>query len=236
MVAAVTGRNDGMQKSGMARAVQAKEWKLTATHVLKNGELTESYNVRDQTDDTHIEISVLDVSAAAEERDCDWNSITQSQADDTDTWESVECSWGAEVEDTEKNLDNHTQHHGVQWYIELWVDLLPPFRSWDSTVTREGPCASRSGSRATDTAEDSEHKDRNAKTECSTRAANSGDNDNWEGLTREESNKHSKIWDDEQQADQEDEATEEVKHDRSDHSSWNLGAWRLYFFAHATSC
>lgn len=116
--------------------------------------LTKCDDVADETEDAHIKVTVLDVFSATEERYCNWDRVTGCQTNDTDARESVERCRGSEVDDAKDDLDDHTEHHSIQWNIELWVDLSPPLRTWNSSVARESPCAARCSSRASDTTED----------------------------------------------------------------------------------
>lgn len=167
-----------MQKRGVARADQAvmfvRNW-LPKESVTK---LTKCNNVAEGTEHAKVERAVLDLLTTSHERNEDGGSVTQGQANDTDTGESVESSGSTEVDETESDLNNHTQHHGVERNIEVRVDSPPQLVAGNSTVTREGPGSSGGSGGAPDTTEETEDQQRNEQTNGTTGGAYSIPDDN----------------------------------------------------------
>lgn len=172
--------------------------------------LTQSNDVANQTEESHIEVSILDVLATSEERYGDRDSVTDSQANDTHAGEGIECSCGTKVDDPKNNLHSHTEHHSVQWDVKLGVNLLPPCRTWNGSISRESEHAARSGSCAADTTEDGQDQDWDAERKGASFRIDGADDDWGKGLPREETDKEGQIGDHEEEADKEDEAANEV--------------------------
>ena len=197
--------------------------------------LTKCNDVAHETKDSHVELSVLDVRTTTNEGDGDGNCVRDSQADDTNTREGVECGRGSEVQDTEDDLNGHAEHHGVEWDIKLRVNNLPPLETWDGSITGESPCRAGSGSGATNTTKEGEDHERDTQGECATLAADCFYNNDGCWLTGSEVEQVFKIWEDEEKRDQEDKSTDGVENDGSNHGLGNLYARILHFFAHANS-
>lgn len=64
-----------------------------------------------------MEACVLDGFALVEQAHGDGHGIRGCQANDTNAGEGVKCSAGAEVDQPERDLYNHRQHHGVYWEV-----------------------------------------------------------------------------------------------------------------------
>ena len=197
--------------------------------------LTKCNDVAHETEDSHVELSVLDVRTTTDKGHGNRHCVANSQADNTNTRESVECSRGSEVQDTEDDLDCHTEHHGIEWDIKLRVDNLPPLETWDGSITGESPCGAGSGSGASNAAEEGEDHKRDTQGECASLAADCLYNDDGCWLTGSEVEEILKIWEDEEKRDKEDKSTDGVENDGSDHGLRNLYARVLHFFAHANS-
>jgi len=189
-------------------------------------------DVAHETEDSHVELSVLDVRTTTDKGHGNRHCVGNSQADNTNTRESVECSRGSEVQDTEDDLDCHTEHHGIEWDIKLRVDNLPPLETWDGSITGESPCGAGSGSGASNAAEEGEDHKRDTQGECASLAADCLYNDDGCWLTGSEVEEILKIWEDEEKRDKEDKSTDGVENDGSDHGLRNLYARVLHFFAH----
>jgi hypothetical protein len=145
--------------------------------------LTDSNNIGDSSELAEVELSGLDLLAASGETDGNGSGVGSSEADDTDTGESVEGSGGTEVDDTEDDLDDHAEHHSVEGNVELGVDLGPPLGTGDSTITGESPDTSRRGSCAADTTDDGQDDEGEEKTESAAGAANCALEDQRHGLS-----------------------------------------------------
>lgn len=195
---------------------------------------TESDPVGDSTPLSEVELSSLDLLATSSETDGNGSGIRSSQANDTDTRESVESSVRTEVDDTEDDLNNHAEHHSVQWNVERGVDLGPHPGTGDGTITSESPSASRAGSCAANTADDGEDDERNEETEGTTGAANSALDDKRHGLGGDDD-----VLDfghDEHERYEEEETGEGVDEDGGDHGLGDLDLRVLNLLTHATTC
>lgn len=179
-----------------------------------------------------MELTLLDVLAATDERDKDGSSVTQSQANDTNAGESVEGSGGTEVDEAESELDNHAEHHSVKRDVELGVDNAPHLVSGDGAIAGEGPGRARSSGGAANTAEQTEDEERDEKTDRGTGRANGLLDDDWGGLAGQKSGERGLVGQDEDERDQENETADGVQDHGSDHSLRHLGSRVSNFFAH----
>lgn len=119
---------------------------------------TERDVVAGMTQGTKVEGRILNGLPLVQETDGDGHSVTGSEADDANAGEGVEGGSGAKVDETEDDLDDHGQHHGVERHAQLLVDRLPQPRPRNSAVPSEGPDATGAGGCAPDAADESEHK------------------------------------------------------------------------------
>ena len=179
-----------------------------------------------------MEGALLDLTTSADQRDQDWNGVAQGEANDTDTGEGIESDGCTKVDETKEELDNHAEHHGVEGHIELDVDHLPPLEAGNGTVTRECPRGARRGSGAADTADQTEDKERNEKTDRCTRAAHGVFDDGRHWLTRDKGEQVGLVGQDKHEWDEEDEAHDGVECDGTDKCLGHLGRRVLYFFTH----
>lgn len=188
-------------------------------------------NVAKDTKLAEVKGSLLDLLAAGKETNGDGGGVGSSQANDTDTGEGVEGGGRAKVEDTEDNLDNHAEHHGVEGNVELVVDLGPPSGTRDGTVTSKGPGASGGGGGATNTAHDGQNDKGEAQAKGTTGGANGTLDDDGCGL-----GVHNESWDvvgeNEDDGDKEEEASKGVDDDGGDHGLGDLDGRLLDFLTH----
>lgn len=186
--------------------------------------------VGDSTPLSEVELSSLDLLATSSETDSNRSGVRSSQADDTDTRESVESSVRTEVDDTEDDLNNHAEHHSVQWNIESSVDLGPHPGTGNGTITSKSPSASRTGSCAADTADNGEDDERNEKTEGTAGAANSALDDERHGLGGDDDVLD--LGHDEHERDEEEKTGEGVDEDGGDHGLGDLDLRVLNLLTH----
>lgn len=179
-----------------------------------------------------MEGTLLDLLTAANERDEDGNGVAQGKADDTNTREGVESDGGSEVDQTKDKLDDHTEHHSVEWYVKLDVDDLPPLETRDSAITRESPGSARRRGRASDTTNEAENKKRDEQRNSCTRASYCRLDDRGYWLAREEVEQLGLVGQDEYERDQEHKTTDGVERDGADQRLGDLRSGVLYFFTH----
>lgn len=222
---------EGMQKRGIANRDQADNELARHITIERRRAHTESDPVGDSTPLSEVELSSLDLLATSSETDSNGSGVRSSQADDTDTRESVESSVRSEVDDTEDDLNNHAEHHSVQWNIESSVDLGPHPGTGDGTITSKCPSASRTGSCATDTADNGEDDERNEKTEGTAGAANSALDDERHGLGGDDDVLD--LGHDEHERDEEEKTGEGVDEDGGDHGLGDLDLRVLNLLTHA---
>lgn len=148
-----------MQKSGIASNDQAKESQQAGVLSWKGVARTDGHDIGKSTEGSEVELARLDLLSSGGQADGNGSRVRRGQADDTDTGEGVEGGVRSEVEETEKDLDDHAEHHGIQGNIELLVDDTPPLGAGDGAITSKGPSATRSSGSATDTAHDGEDHD-----------------------------------------------------------------------------
>lgn len=172
------------------------------------------------------------MGAAVEETDANGNSVRGSQANDTNTGEGVEGSAGAEVDDTENDLDNHAEHHGVQGNVQLGVDLLPPAGTRDGTVTSESPGATRGGGCATNAAKDGQNNKGEEKSKGTARGSHGILDDGGDGLTGSQVDQVGDVGEYENEGDEEQETGQGVEADGKDESLGDLSSGLLDLLAH----
>ena len=235
-----------MLKRGMTRRVQAADVLVKVTSFfpvglrgqgesdeVKRGKvLTNSNNVAEKTDGAKIIGTDAEFLATADDGDNNGHDVAESQEDDTDTDEGIEGSSGTKVDEAEEDLDDHAEHHGVQWDFHFGVNLLPEVGTWDGAITGKGPCAARGSGDASRTADYAEDNEREGEGESTTLVADGGGEDEWEGLASWGCQDISDVRKYKHQGNQEDKATDEVQDDGTNHSFWHLSGWLLNFFAH----
>ena len=163
----VTSRKVGMQKRGVASADHAVRFVSLRLIKNKRAKLTKCDNVAEGTEHSKVELSLLDLLATSKERDQDGSSVTQCQANDTNTGEGVEGSGGTKVDETQGDLNNHAKHHGVERNVELGVDSPPQLVTGDSAITGKGPSSARRSSGASNTTEQTQNEERNKQSDGS---------------------------------------------------------------------
>lgn len=229
----------GMQNSGRASRDQAVERvSMCITTTRRNGKgrgklHTNSDDVADSTKMAKIELALADLLPSAEQADGDGGSIGSRQANDTNTREGVESGSGTKVDDSEDDLHNHAEHHGVEGHVELLVDLDPPLGARDGTVTSKGPGAARRGSGAANAAHDGEDHDGEEKTNGTARRSNGGLDDGGHGLSGDKFGELLQIGNDKDERDEEEEASNGVDEDGGYHGLGDLGGRILDFLTHA---
>lgn len=82
-----------------------------------------------------MEARTLDSFSPVQQADGNGNSIACCKADDTDSGEGIERSCRPEVDSAQNDLDDHGQHHGVEWDAQLWVNLLPQVAHGDGAIS-----------------------------------------------------------------------------------------------------
>lgn len=194
--------------------------------------LTERDDVGGDTELAEVEGAADKVGAAVEETDTNGNGVRGSQANDTNTGEGVEGSAGAEVDDTENDLDNHAEHHGVQGNVQLGVDLLPPAGTRDGTVTSEGPGATRGGGGAADTAKDGQDDERKEESKGTARCSHGVLDDGGDGLTGSQVDQVGDVGEHENERDEEQETGQGVEADGENECLGDLSSGLLDLLAH----
>ncbi|RMZ70839.1 hypothetical protein GMOD_00008484 [Pyrenophora seminiperda CCB06] len=193
-----------------------------------------SNDVAESTERSEVELAVLDLLAAGDERDEDGGSITQRQANDTNAGEGVESSGGAKVDDTEDDLDNHAKHHGIEWHVELRVDSLPQLITGNSTVTGKGPGSAGCGRSASNTTEQTQNEEGHEQANGTTGGPYGVSENDGHWLAGGKGCKHGLVGQDEDQGNQEKQATNSVQGNGSYHGLGYLSGGLSYFFAHTT--
>jgi hypothetical protein len=164
------GRWHGEERDGEGRP--CCQLLVEERHTCTTGRPTQGNDVAEGTKRTEVESTLFDVRAAADKGDEDRDSITQSEADDTDTGEGVEGNGGSKVNQSKDQLNSHAEHHSIQGYIQLDVNDPPPLEARNSAVTGESPGGARSSSGAADTTDEAEYQKRDEQTNRGARAAN----------------------------------------------------------------
>lgn len=159
------------------------------------------------------------------------NHDSSYQEDHTNTAEGVERSNGTKVNYTQNDLNDHAEHHGVEGDIQLRIDDFPVFGSRNGAVSSESPGASRCSRCAADSTDKGQDQERDCQRESAAIVTNGNFEDvrNW----RRGEEDVFDGWENEAERDEEDEATDSVENDGSDHSFWYLCRWFLDLFAHA---
>ena len=220
-----------MQKRGVARADQARHLLGRGSKEKRRGR-TESNNVAEQTKLAQVELALNNLLAASKHIAHNGRSIAECQANDTDTRKSVESSHSPKVDQAKCELDNHAHHHSVDRDVELGVNNPPHLVARDTTITSKSVDSARRGSCAADTAEQTEHHEREEKTDGTAGRAHSVDDDLGRRLARCKSREHGLIGQDEDEGDEEDETTDGVEDNGADHRLRDLSRRVTNFFAH----
>lgn len=193
-------------------------------------ELTKCNDVAEGTKRAHVERCTLDVCAAFKKGDKNWNGVADSEEDDTNTAEGVECGRRAEVDAAECNLHHHTEHHGIEWQTQLGVDLHPPLRARDCAIAREGPCATGGGCCAAHTAKQAEDDEGDSKSESTAFISNGSHEDGRHRLACE--GQLLNVWQNVNQRNKESKTGNQVQNDGSNKCFWDLSRRFSDFFAH----
>lgn len=194
--------------------------------------LTNCDNIAESTKMAKIELAPANLLSSAEQADGDGSSICGCQANDTNAREGVEGGGRTEVDDSKDNLYNHTEHHGVERYIESLIDLDPILGTRDGTITSKSPSATRRGSGAANTAHDCEDHDGNEKTNGTSRRAYSRLDDGRHRLSGNKLGESLQVVNDEDEGDEEKKASKGVDDDGGNHGLGDLSGRVLDFFAH----
>lgn len=169
---------------------------------------------------------------SAEQTNGNGSSICGCQANDTDAGEGVEGGGRAKVDDSEDDLYNHAEHHGVERHIQSLVDLDPPLGARDGTITSKGPSATRRSGGAANTAHDGEDHDGNEKAHGTARRADGGLDDGRHGLSGNKLGETLQVVNDEDERDEEQKAGNGVDDDGGNHGLGDLSGRVSDFFAH----
>lgn len=109
---------------------------------------------------------VLEVLATTEEEGAShWECVTEGQENDTHTRECTEGCGRTEVDQPEKQLDNHSQKQGIEGNFQALVHDLEPSRTRDGTVTSKSPGASGGGGHTGNATADTQDDNGYAQTE-----------------------------------------------------------------------
>lgn len=194
--------------------------------------LTNCDNIAESTKVAEIELAPADLLPSAEQTNGNGSSICGCQANDTDAGESVEGGGRAKVDDSEDDLYNHAEHHGVERHVQRLVDLDPPLGARDGTITSKCPSATRRGGGAADTAHDGKDHDGKEKANGTARRADGGLDDGRHGLGGNKLSEPLQIVNDEDERDEEQKAGNGVDDDGGNHSLGDLSGRVSDFFAH----
>lgn len=198
----------------------------------EKGKHTDGNKVGEIAKLAQAERGIAHMATAREHVDGNGSGVRRSQANDTDTGKGVKGNGGAKVDETEHNLDNHAEHHGVQGHVELLVDCDPPLGAGDGTVASKGPDAAGGGGGAADAADEGEDHEGNQETDGAARGADGGLDDVGDGLARGDDGLDFASGHDEHEGDEEEQAGKGVDEDGGDHGLGDLGGGFLDFFAH----
>jgi hypothetical protein len=185
-------------------------------------ELTDGNDVADRANGPQVERRSNQMLAPARERDDDRARIRHGQEDDPHTRERVESRHAPKVDDSQHDLDSHTQHHRIQRDIQPRVDDLPPPTPRDGAVAGKRPGAATRGRGAADTTEEGEHKERDEETECAARGADGAEEDGGDGLPGHDGEELGEVREDEYERNEEEQAGDGVDDDRGDHRFGDL--------------
>ena len=110
---------------------------------------------------------MFDILAAPKEKGaCHRRSVTESQENDTNTGERTESRRRSEIDQAQKQFDDHSQDQSIEGDSEGLVHLAKEGRKRNCTVTSESPCATRSRSDACDATADTQNQNGNSQAEC----------------------------------------------------------------------
>lgn len=196
--------------------------------------LTNCDNIAESTKMAEIELALANLLSSAKQTDGDGSSICGGQANDTNTREGVEGGGRTEVDDSEDDLYDHTEHHGIERYIQSLVDLDPPLRARDGTITSKSPSATRRSSGAANAAHDGEDHDRNKEANGTTRRADGGLDDGRHRLSGNQFSERLQVVNDEDERDEEKKTSNSVDDDGGNHGLGDLSGRVLDFFAHTS--
>ena len=123
----VVGMVVGIENKGMASKLQAvtivsRQFKGLTSH---DATLTKCDHIADNAESSHMERRALKMSASCAKRNRDRNGVADGEEDHTNTAEGVVGGNGTKIDAPERNLNDHAEHHGVEWQPERDVDLLP---------------------------------------------------------------------------------------------------------------
>lgn len=128
---------------------------------------------------------MLDIFATTEEEGASHRGgVTEGQENNTNTRERTESRTRSKGNQTEKQLDYHTQQQGVEGNTQGLVDDLEPPRARNGTVTRERPGAAGIRRHASDTTAHTEEKDGYAQAESTGAVAGGRQEDSGNGVAQ----------------------------------------------------
>ena len=79
--------------------------------------LTKRNDVARNAEPAEVELRIGEVFPTIRQANGNRCGIRRGEANDTNAREGVESGRGTEVDETKQDLDNHTQHHGVEWQV-----------------------------------------------------------------------------------------------------------------------
>jgi hypothetical protein len=179
-----------------------------------------------------VELAGLDLLATLPHGDGNGDSVRNGEADNTNTGEGIERGSRAEVDDTEEDLNDHREHHGVEREVEAGVNLAPELGAGNGTVTGECPGAAGSGGGAASAAEDAKNHEGEEQADGTSRRAGSRLDDGGDRLAGRQANEHLEVGEDEHEGDEEEEAADSVDDNGQDHGLGDLSGRRLNLLAH----
>jgi hypothetical protein len=194
--------------------------------------LTQRNNVAESSQSSEVESAFLNLFSASDKRDENRNGVAQCETNDTNTRKGVESDRGAEVDQAKDKLNNHAEHHGVERNVQLDVDNLPPLEAGDGAIAGERPCGTGRGGGTTNSADQTENKERDQQADGGARASDCLLDDSGEGLTREQVEKFGLVGQDEHKRDQEDQSADGIECDGTDQRLGHLRSGVFDFFTH----
>jgi hypothetical protein len=162
-----------------------------------------------------VELAGLDLLATLPHGDGNGDSVRNGEADDT-----------------EEDLNDHREHHGVEREVEAGVNLAPELGAGNGTVTGECPGAAGSGGGAASAAEDAKNHEGEEQADGTSRRAGSRLDDGGDRLAGRQANEHLEVGEDEHEGDEEEEAADSVDDNGQDHGLGDLSGRRLNLLAH----
>ena len=193
--------------------------------------LTNCNNVAEETKCSLIIRCTLDMGTSGKQVDTNRDTITDGEENDTRTTECVVCGNRTKVETSKCNLNNHTEHHGVEWETKLGVDLLPQYGTRNCTISGKSPGASRCCCGASNTAEQTKDDERNGQGKGSTLVTDGGCENDRDRLCAGQ--KGGNVRQDIEQWDEENDTSNKVEADGSNDSFGNLMCGISDFLTHA---